>query len=60
MKFKFTKTSSESAEGQKIISAIAETTDERCVKITQTLISLSHLRGVEHPPEAPPVPPYKL
>jgi hypothetical protein len=59
MIFKFIKRNSESTEEQKLISAIAETTDDLCVKITKTLVSLSHLRGVEHPLEEPSAQPYK-
>ena len=43
-----------------ITSAIAETEDERCIKITRTLITLSRLRDAEHPPEVLSVHPYTL
>ena len=51
MIFNFFKKKTEVNETQEIVSVIAETADERCIKITQTLISLSRLRAVEHPPE---------
>lgn len=60
MKFKFIKRSCEPTQEQKLISAIAKTADEHCLKITKTLISLSHLRDVEHPLEEPQAQPYKL
>jgi len=60
MKFKLFKKKTAPSERQDIISVIAETADEQCIKITQTLISLSYLRAVEHLPEERREHPYRL
>lgn len=60
MKFKLFKKKASLSEGQDIIALIAETADEHCIKITQTLISLSYLRAVEHLPEERREHPYRL
>ena len=60
VKLNFTKRSSKPTEEQKLISAIANTSDDHCLKITKTLISLIYLRGVEHPLKEPQAQPYKL
>ena len=60
MKFKLFKKKTAPSERQDIISVIAETADEQFIKITQTLISLSYLRAVEHLPEERREHPYRL
>ena len=60
MKFNFFKKKAAPSEGKEILTVIAETADDRCAKITQTLISLSHLRAVEHLPEVRPEHPCRL
>ncbi len=60
MMFNFFKKKVAPSERQEITTVIAETADDRCIRITQTLISLSHLRAVEHLPEVRPEHPYTL
>ena len=51
MRFNSFKKKTAPSERQEIVNLIAETADDRCIKITQTLISLSHLRADERLPE---------
>ena len=60
MIFNFLKKKAVTSERQEIVNVIAETADARCIKITQTLISLSHLRADEPLPEERRERPYRL